>query len=161
MAEKYCRVKQPNKRRLKPLTEERLSQALRASGGIQSHAARLVSRTPARVSQMIRESDYLKEVRDAETQEIFDLAKKGLKHLVKRKNVIACIYCCKTLGKNEGWSERHEVVSANVNVGDRGVLLLPAPANSLGDWETLASQWDRKQLPAPDNDVVDYYGDDE
>lgn len=159
---RYRRVAKPNKKARRPLSEARVAEALRKSGGIITDAARLVGRSQPRISQMVSESDYLKEVREQESEQLLELAKGVIrKHLesdrLNRNSLLAAIYTCKVLGKHEGWSERFETVGvhAHLNADGQGVLLLPQPAHDLNSWEALADQWGRKQTAYDDDDIVD------
>lgn len=162
MIQKNRRVNKPGRRKLKPLTEGRVAEALRAAGGIGSHAARLLDRTPGRISQMIGESDYLKEVREEESEKLIALAKSSIREFLESgkltyNRLIASMFTLKTLAKNEGWSERLETVGvhAHLNAGERGVLLLPQPAPDLNSWDDLASQWENERKRKEYDDDVD------
>ncbi len=152
MVQKNRRVNKPGRRRLKPLSESRVAEALRASGGIGSHAARLLDRHPSRISQMIGESEYLQEVREEESEKLIALAKSSIREFLESgkltyNRLLASMFTLKTLAKGEGWSERLETIGvhAHLTPGESGVLLLPQPASSLDDWEVLASQWDQQK----------------
>lgn len=157
--QKNRRTVKPNKRRGRlAITNEQVEAALRESGGIQARAAKLLNRSRARVGQIVAADPHLQQVIDSESEEIFSLAKEGLKHLVKKKNVIACIYCCKVLGKPL-WSERIESFGAHMDLTPRegsGVLLLPTPSPSLRSWEKQVKEWERqKQIECEDGEYTE------
>lgn len=153
---KNKRVKPKRKVRV-ALTNARVARALKLAGGRVGDAAEIVGRTQGRVSQMISASTYLQKVRSEEIEELYRLAKLGLKKLILKGDNASCIFACKCLGKADGFTERSEVVGVHTNVPS-GVLLLPQPANDLDSWERLASQWNsQRQLSYDGNaDVADY-----
>lgn len=142
------RVVKPNRRARTALTNARVAEALKISGGHVSDAAKLCGRSQGRISQMISKSSELQQVRSAEIEELYQLAKDGLKFRVKKRDTTACIYVTKCLGKAEGFIEKSEIgIDAKFRAeGTFGVLLLPAPSHDLNSWEALASEWDRKQI---------------
>ena len=148
------RVVKANRKKVRmALTNKQVAKALKISGGHVSDAAKLCNRTQGRISQMIGKSPELQKVRSREIEELYQLAKDGLRYRVKRRDVASCIFTCKCLGKAEGFVERSEVVGVHTNIPS-GVLLLPQPANNLNSWEALADQWDRQQITY-DGDVID------
>lgn len=166
---RYQRVAKPNRKARIPLSEERVAEALRKSGGIITDAAKLCGRSQPRLSQMIGESDYLKEVRKQESKQLVELAKSSIREFLESgkltyNRLLASMFTLKTLAKNEGWSERLETIGvhAHLNAGKRGVLLLPQPSESLGSWKRLAEQWEneRKCIDYRGDDVVDIDDDD-
>lgn len=131
--------------------------ALWMCGGFKSFAARMLHVTPAAVTLRIKRSPRLQEVIEEIKDSRLDLGESELMKAVRKGAPWAIQYLLSRIGVERGYYTRQEFTGTGRidHIHSGGVLLLPQPANNLNDWESLAFQWDQRQLPAPNNGVED------
>ena len=114
-------------------TEEQIAKALKASGGLITHAARKLGVTQPAVSQRVKSSEFLQAVIQEITESTLDLAESQLMEKIREGHIAAIIFYLKTKGRDRGFSERMEI-NANINA-KAGVLVVPPMAESVEAWE--------------------------
>lgn len=93
----------------RPATDEQIIDAVNASDGIISDAAKKLGYSRPALSARINRSLELRLAVEEAGESLVDLAVHGLRDAVKKGDVTACIYITKTLGKKRGFSERQEI----------------------------------------------------
>jgi hypothetical protein len=96
------------------ITSAEIERALRAADGIVNVAARKLRVEPSTIRRRLKAEPKLREVRDELVESFVDLAETKLRQLVRKGNLGAVIFVCKTLGRSRGYVERQEVDMANV-----------------------------------------------
>lgn len=89
-------------------TDDQIIEALRKSGGLAYSAARLLGCPASTVLRRINKSAKLKAVQDEERGRFLDVGELKLKEAVMRGEPWAVKFLLSTLGKNRGYTERHE-----------------------------------------------------
>lgn len=90
-------------------TKEAVEEALKKSGGLASGAARILDCSVQTVLNYIKRFPELEEIRRDVVTRVVDKAEAGLFQLVSEGDRTSIIFTLKTLGRNRGYSERHEV----------------------------------------------------
>ena len=102
-----------NGRKQKPLTIEQIENALRATGGFVSYAAKELNVTQSAISQRVKASPHLQKVQKEISEQYLDLAEsKLLKKIKKQEDLGAICFYLKCKGKGRGYIERQEVTGA-------------------------------------------------
>ena len=109
------------KRRRPALKEKEIAEALQASAGIQSTAAKMLRVSPPAISARIKTSIFLQEILEEIREDNLDIAESELLLKIREGNMTAIIFYLKTIGKSRGYTERYET---SVDVRG-GVLLAP------------------------------------
>jgi hypothetical protein len=91
-------------------TYDEVKQALKDAGGVQSIAAKRLGITRAAVSRWVRCYPELRELIQEYEGRVTDLAANNIIKGVKNGNLTASMFWLRTRARNEGWSERTEVV---------------------------------------------------
>lgn len=101
------------RQRRKDLTDEQIAGALRKTGGIKSQAARLLGVPEATFRRWVKESEYLSEVEDAQTENLVDDAEQVIHDILRDrehpKQLTAAIFVLRTKGRSRGWQQGHVV----------------------------------------------------
>jgi hypothetical protein len=92
-----------------PLKVEAIAQALEASVGNISHAARSLKVTRQTLYNRIKESPTLKAALEDARETALDNAESALQSAVLAKEAWAVCFTLKTIGKGRGYVERNEV----------------------------------------------------
>jgi hypothetical protein len=132
-----------NRGRKKKVSDEEIINALKASGGFKSVAARMLGVTAPAISWRAKRSKLIAEQLRTIESEYLDIAELELLSLIRQGSLGAICFYLKCKGKHRGYIERTEVDS-RVVVGS-GVLVVPGVANSTGEW--LASLKDVTPQP--------------
>lgn len=91
------------------ITSAEIERALRAADGIVNTTAKKLGVDPSTIRRRLRAEPKLREVRDELVESFVDLAETKLRQLVRKGNLGAVIFVCKTLGRSRGYVERQEV----------------------------------------------------
>jgi predicted transcriptional regulator len=89
------------------ITDEQIAEALRASGGLQTPAAKMLGVSQQMISSRIRKSPYLLEVRREVEEALLDIAETQLVQQIKKGRIGAIIFYLKCKGKSRGYIEKH------------------------------------------------------
>lgn len=100
MSEKN-KVKKP----ASPIPESRIIEALEASGGFVSVAAKKLNCTVQAIYFRIRNSEKLRQVKEAIDESYLDLTESKLITLIKNENLGAICFFLKCKGRGRGWIE--------------------------------------------------------
>lgn len=105
--------------RVRKVSEARLADALRKSGGIMAEAARLIEQatgqpyTRQSVQARVKESPVLQEALEEGREMVLDLAETRLHELLREGDEKAVFFALKMRGKSRGYSERLEQTGAD------------------------------------------------
>jgi hypothetical protein len=88
-----------------------IKKALIASGGLMSHAARMLGCSHATISLRVKDDPDLQQVIEAARELHIDDAENSLRQLVLDKDLGATIYSLKTIGKRRGYIEQEKNTS--------------------------------------------------
>ena len=113
--------------------EEDILEALKASRGIVSAAARRLGMNRRQLTRRLKSSEKLKEARDDARAEFCDLAESKLVENVEAGNVPSVLFALKCLGKDRGYVERSEVTGKDGR--DLGEIVIPKREVTLKEWE--------------------------
>lgn len=91
------------------ITKEKVERAIKGSNGVVSSIARRLKCSRQTVYERLNEYTYLKEMVDAEREELIDLAETKLAENVRAGLEASIFFTLKTLGKKRGFSERQEL----------------------------------------------------
>ena len=128
------------------VSEEKIAEALEASCGIQTTAAKMIGLTQSGVSRRISTSPYLQQVIHEIREEILDICETELFKKIRSGNLTALIYYTKCFGKQRGYLEKAELDVRPV--GDGGVLVVPGMAKSTEQWTEM---FEKTQTEAQEN----------
>lgn len=104
--------KQAKKTRVRKLTVENVAKAIKGSGGIMATVARRCKVDRAAVYRFLQKHPDLKQALNDEREIIVDTAEERLYSSVKKGEPWAIKLVLHSLGKNRGYSERHEITGA-------------------------------------------------
>ena len=107
--------------------EEQIERALRASGGNQSEASKMLRVSASAICQRIAGSEHLQQVAQEIREEITDIAETTLIKKIKEGNLIATIFYLKCQGKGRGYVEQVDL-KALVAQGDIIINIHPVEA---------------------------------
>ena len=124
--------KAPKPRASTGTPEEKIAEALRASGGFLSAAGKMLGITGRGVGYRVNRSEYLQQVVSESKSKNLDIAESALIKLIKSGNIAAICFYLKCQGKHRGYVERSEV-NQKITAGS-GVLVVPGVANSTEEW---------------------------
>jgi hypothetical protein len=93
----------------KLIPEEVIAAALRATKGLQYLAAQKINMCSTHLSERIKASEYLKEVKAEALGLRLDVSEYGLAELTEQKDLGAICFMLKTLGKDRGYSETQQM----------------------------------------------------
>ena len=113
--------------------EKDILEALKASRGIVSAAARRLGMNRRQLTRRLKSSEKLKEARDDARAEFCDLAESKLVENVEAGNVPSVLFALKCLGKDRGYVERSEVTGKDGK--DLGEIVIPKREVTLKEWE--------------------------
>lgn len=113
--------------------EKDILEALKASRGIVSAAARRLGMNRRQLTRRVKSSEKLKEARDDARAEFCDLAESKLVENVEAGNVPSVLFALKCLGKDRGYVERSEVTGKDGK--DLGEIVIPKREVTLKEWE--------------------------
>ena len=113
--------------------EKDILEALKASRGIVSAAARRLGMNRRQLTRRLKSSEKLKEARDDARAEFCDLAESKLVENVEAGNVPSVLFALKCLGKDRGYVERSEVTGKDGR--DLGEIVIPKREVTLKEWE--------------------------
>ena len=113
--------------------EKDILEALKASRGIVSAAARRLGMNRRQLTRRVKSSEKLKEARDDARAEFCDLAESKLVENVEAGNVPSVLFALKCLGKDRGYVERSEVTGKDGR--DLGEIVIPKREVTLKEWE--------------------------
>ena len=113
--------------------EKDILEALKASRGIVSAAARRLGMNRRQLTRRVKSSEKLKEARDDARAEFCDLAESKLAENVEAGNVPSVLFALKCLGKDRGYVERSEVTGKDGR--DLGEIVIPKREVTLKEWE--------------------------
>ena len=113
--------------------EEDILEALKASRGIVSAAARRLGMNRRQLTRRLKSSEKLRETRDDAHAEFCDLAESKLVENVEAGNVPSVLFALKCLGKDRGYVERSEVTGKDGK--DLGEIVIPKREVTLKEWE--------------------------
>ena len=100
------------------LTINQIEQALVATGGFITYAAKKLNCTHQNITKRIKGSPYLQEVQNSIHESILDLTEHALVKQIKEENITAILFYLKCQGKNRGYIEKpkEEDQAKEVNV---------------------------------------------
>jgi len=113
--------------------EKDILEALKASRGIVSAAARRLGMNRRQLTRRLKSSEKLRETRDDARAEFCDLAESKLVENVEAGNVPSVLFALKCLGKDRGYVERSEVTGKDGR--DLGEIVIPKREVTLKEWE--------------------------
>ncbi len=90
-------------------TDAEIEAALRAGGGIFTHAALKLECAPNTIKNYVLRSEYLQVVLEDINEENLDIAESVLMRAIRDGNMTGVIFYLKTKGKKRGFSERFEI----------------------------------------------------
>ncbi len=94
-------------------SDKALIEAIKDSGGIMSTIARRLDVTWHTADTWIKESDSAKQALQDEKETILDMAESTLYKNIKEGNSQDAKWMLSTMGKNRGYSERHEITGGD------------------------------------------------
>jgi hypothetical protein len=104
---------EPLKKRFDAITDEEIAKALWATRGLQNHAAIRLDCAPSLLSDRIKKSRYLQQVREDAREVRKDNCEKALDDIVNAQETAAVIFALKTLCKERGYAQ--DTVTLNVD----------------------------------------------
>jgi hypothetical protein len=104
------------KKRMPASTEDEIEEALRASGGFISRAAKRLGKDHSAVSKRIKKSKRLQEVLQEIVESQLDKAEDALLGLIEEKSLGACCFYLKTKGQGRGYIEKKQISFAGVQI---------------------------------------------
>ena len=96
-------------------TTEQIIQALRDSNGLVSFAARRLGCSPNTIYNRAKRVQAVQQVINDSRDELVDIGEAKLRTLLLDGDTWAVGYVLRTLGKDRGYTERHEVTGADGN----------------------------------------------
>lgn len=99
----------------KRFTATEVADAIRETNGFITYTAKRLGCSRGTVYGYINEHDICKEAVDDARAGFLDVAEMTLLNKVKEGDVTAVIFALKTLGKDRGYSQRHEYTGAGNN----------------------------------------------
>lgn len=90
-------------------TVKQVGDALRASAGVRSIAAKKLGCAPTTVSEYIKRHEDLEDLTEEIVQGTIDLAEASLIKHIGDGNLTAIIFYLKTKGRDRGYAERYEM----------------------------------------------------
>jgi predicted transcriptional regulator len=97
----------------KHTTIEQCAEALRKSGGFASGAAKMLGISEGALSQRIKKSEKLRQVKTEIEEFYLDLAETKLIAKIRNEDLGAICFYLKCKGKQRGYVERQEITGAN------------------------------------------------
>lgn len=94
----------------KLISDEIIAAALKATKGLQYLAAERIPMSPTHLSERIKASEYLQDVRDQCQGRRLDIAELNLAELTEEKELGAICFLLKTRGKDRGYSETQQMI---------------------------------------------------
>jgi hypothetical protein len=94
----------------KLISDEIIAAALKATKGLQYLAAERIPMSATHLSERIKASEYLQDVRDQCQGRRLDIAELNLAELTEEKELGAICFLLKTRGKDRGYSETQQMI---------------------------------------------------
>jgi predicted transcriptional regulator len=135
-------------------SEDAIARALINNNGLVTQTARELELSHGAVSQRIKKSEYLQQMKKEAEEWQLDNAEDKLNSLVNSKNLGAICFTLKTKGKHRGFIEGTEVNHKHNVKGTVGVLVVPAIPQNTDDWSALAKENKRKAIDVT-NKLID------
>ena len=112
------------------INNKEVEKALRLTGGLVSHAAKMLGVSHTAVNSRIKKSEHLKTVLEEVRCSFIDLAEGKMMKIVNNeqhdKHFSACCFVLKCLGQQRGYVE-HQKIEHSVNTEDQSGCILIAP----------------------------------
>lgn len=83
--------------------------SIRRNKGILSQVARELNTSRSAIHDYLARHRHLLEEVAAAREELVDIAEWKLTEAIERGEIVAILFCLKTLGRHRGWAERYEV----------------------------------------------------
>lgn len=125
------------RRRAKLYSDAQIVDALVASAGVASDAARRLRCNRDTIDKRIKSVDACKAAQVEGKEVLKDEAEVGLRGAVKRGEAWAICFVLKTIGRDRGYSERDPAREPQPT--GRGVLLLPVTSATMAEWEATVT----------------------